>query len=272
MIDTDETKSRKVTAGTLLHGKRVVVIGGAGLLGSRICRAVVAAGARCLVVDINEDAARKTAVDLYGGTEAAGTMWTKVSITDRDSIRAMVECAKKTMGGIDCLVNSAYPRNGNYGRKFEDVEYRDFCENVDSHLGGYFLVSQQLLEYYRKAGGGCLLNMSSIYGCIAPRFSIYQGTAMTMPVEYAAIKAALAHLTKYMAKYYAGHDIRVNCISLGGLLDGQPEEFLEAYRSYCLDKGMLEPKDVVGTVVFLLSDMSRYINGQNICIDDGFTL
>jgi NAD(P)-dependent dehydrogenase (short-subunit alcohol dehydrogenase family) len=267
-----DTKAIKFDPSALLAGKRVVVIGGAGLLGSKICHAVVAAGARCLVVDINEEAAHRTAYDIYTETSGEKRMWTKASITDRDSIRDMIEYAKNTMGGIDCLINSSYPRNSSYGKKFEDVEYKDFCENINSHLGGYFLVSQQLLEYYRGAGGGCLLNMSSIYGCIAPRFSIYKGTTMTVPVEYAAIKSALAHLTKYMAKYYAGHNIRVNCISLGGLLDGQPESFLSSYRSYCLDKGMLEPMDVVGTVIFLASDMSRYINGQNICIDDGFTL
>jgi len=99
-----------------------------------------------------------------------------------------------------------------------------------------------------------------------------KNTPMTMPVEYAAIKAALIHLTKYMATYYAGNNIRVNCISLGGLWDHQPESFLNAYKSFCLDKGMLNPEDVVGTVLFVLSDVSRFLNGQNICVDDGFTL
>jgi len=95
---------------------------------------------------------------------------------------------------------------------------------------------------------------------------------MTMPVEYAAIKSALIHLTKYMAKYYAGNNIRVNCVSLGGLWDNQPDSFRNGYRKHCLNKGMLEPTDIVGTIIFLLSDQARYINGQNIIVDDGFVL
>ena len=93
-----------------------------------------------------------------------------------------------------------------------------------------------------------------------------------MPVEYAAIKSGLIHLTKYMAKYFKGKNIRVNTISLGGIEDKQPESFLRAYKEFCLNKGMLNAKDISGTVLFLLSDLSEYVNGQNIVVDDGFTL
>jgi NAD(P)-dependent dehydrogenase (short-subunit alcohol dehydrogenase family) len=114
--------------------------------------------------------------------------------------------------------------------------------------------------------------MSSIYGVVAPRFEVYENTTMTMPVEYAAIKAGLIHLTKYMAKYFKGKNIRVNSISLGGLKDGQPESFLDSYEQFCLNKGMLDAKDISGTLLYLLSDLSEYVNGQNITVDDGFTL
>jgi NAD(P)-dependent dehydrogenase (short-subunit alcohol dehydrogenase family) len=107
---------------------------------------------------------------------------------------------------------------------------------------------------------------------IAPKFEIYDNTEMTMPVEYAAIKSGMLHLTKYMAKYFKGRNIRVNAISPGGILDSQPEEFLKKYNQECLTKGMLNGCDLNGTLVFLLSDMSMYINGQNIVVDDGFSL
>ncbi len=95
---------------------------------------------------------------------------------------------------------------------------------------------------------------------------------MTTPVEYVAIKSALISLTKYMAKYFKGMNIRVNSISPGGILDNQNEMFVNKYNDYCLNKGMLNIEDLSGTIVFLLSDMSKYINGQNIIVDDGFTL
>ena len=95
---------------------------------------------------------------------------------------------------------------------------------------------------------------------------------MTTPVEYAAIKSAIIHLTKYMAKYLRGKNIRVNAISPGGILDQQPQSFLDAYQDFCCSKGMLDASDLQGVLLFLISPMSQYVNGQNIIVDDGFTL
>ena len=100
----------------------------------------------------------------------------------------------------------------------------------------------------------------------------YKNTSMTTPVEYAAIKSGLIHLTKYMAKYFKGMNIKVNALSPGGILDSQPEPFLSKYKEQCLNKGMLDKSDMNGTLVYLLSDMSKYVNGQNIVVDDGFSL
>jgi len=139
-------------------------------------------------------------------------------------------------------------------------------------LGGYFLTTQQFAKYFYKQGYGNIINMSSIYGVVPPRFEIYKDTNMTNPIEYAAIKSALLHLTKYFAVYFKGKNIRINAISPGGILDRQPKEFLKAYSDLCLNKGMLDKDDLKGTLIYLLSDMSKYLNGQNIIVDDGFTL
>jgi NAD(P)-dependent dehydrogenase (short-subunit alcohol dehydrogenase family) len=95
---------------------------------------------------------------------------------------------------------------------------------------------------------------------------------MTMPVEYAVIKSGVLQLTKYLARYLSGDNIRVNAISPGGIADGQAQPFMEAYRSYCLGKGMLDAGDVSGALLFLLSDLSQFVNGQNLVVDDGFSL
>jgi NAD(P)-dependent dehydrogenase (short-subunit alcohol dehydrogenase family) len=112
-------------------------------------------------------------------------------------------------------------------------------------------------------GIGNLINIASIYGVIAPKFEIYKSTELTTPVEYSAIKSGIIHLNKYFSKYLKGKNIRVNCISPGGIINNHTEVFKENYRIHTLNKGML---------IYLLSDMSKYINGQNIIIDDGFTL
>ncbi|WP_228703437.1 SDR family oxidoreductase [Aliarcobacter skirrowii] len=100
----------------------------------------------------------------------------------------------------------------------------------------------------------------------------YKNTINGISIEYIAIKSGLMHLTKYMAKYFKGMNIRVNALSPGGILNSQPEAFLEKYKEICLNKGMLDNNDLKGTLVYLLSDMSRYVNGQNIIVDDGFSL
>ena len=252
----------------LVRDKVVIVTGGAGLLGRTFCQAIADNGGIAVVAEYDIAIAEKLCTSL----ENASIVPAQVNITDKNSIKALIATISEKYGRIDALVNSAYPRNKNYGKHFFDVAYSDFCENVGMNLGGYFLTSQQFAAYFEKQGYGNIINLASIYGVIAPRFEIYDNTPMTMPVEYAAIKSGLIHLTKYMAKYFKGKNIRVNTISLGGIEDKQPEPFLKAYKEFCLNKGMLNAKDISGTVLYLLSDLSEFVNGQNIVVDDGFTL
>ncbi len=256
----------------MLKNKIIIITGGAGLLGRSFVDCAARQGGIIVIADINKTAGNKFIQDLNAESLNEKGLFVEVDITSEKSIVSMIETIHKRYGRIDALVNNAYPRNTNYGRKFEDVTYDDFCQNVSMHLGGYFLISQQLSLYFKKQKYGSIINMASIYGVIAPRFSIYENSAMTMPVEYAAIKSAIIHLTKYMAQYFKGSNIRVNCISPGGILDGQPDEFLVRYNRLAATKGMLDPKDLQGTLLFLLSDMSKFINGQNIVVDDGWIL
>lgn len=255
----------------LLSDKIVVLVGGAGLLGQSFARATSAQGAVTVVADLDGIRAAQ-ACERIGQLAPAGRVLPEaVDITSKDSLQALIARLKERFGRIDAIVNNAYPRNKQYGRKLEDVEYADFCENVNLHLGGYFLSTQQFAEFFKRQGHGHVVNISSIYGNVAPRFEIYDNTPMTMPVEYAAIKSALKHLSVYFMRYYKGTELRFNCISPGGILDGQPEPFTTAYRHYSQSKGMLSPDDIAGSLVFLLSDLSRYINGQNIIVDDGWS-
>lgn len=255
----------------LLSGKTVLVTGGAGLLGRTFCNAIAASGGCAIVADINLAAATEVANEI-NVRNPRGALAIGFDITSKSSITNAFAAAVAETRTIDAVVNNAYPRNRNYGRPLESVEFEDFTENLSLHLGGYFLVSQQAAQLFLTQGGGTIVNMSSIYGIMAPRFSIYADTSMTMPVEYAAIKSGVVQLTRYFAQYFKGKNIRVNAISPGGIEDGQPETFLNAYRSHCAGKGMLDTADLAGTLVFLLSDMARHINGQNIIVDDGFSL
>jgi NAD(P)-dependent dehydrogenase (short-subunit alcohol dehydrogenase family) len=250
-----------------LKNKVIVVTGGAGAIGQSFVRGVSDRGGIAIVADINLEAAELLAQDFRSNAYAA-----HLDITSKDSVMTLISDLMQRYGHIDALVNNAYPRNKNYGKKLEDVTYADFCDNVNMHLGGYFLATQQFCLAFKDQGYGNVVNISSIYGSMAPRFEIYEGTPMTMPVEYAAIKSAIEHLTRYFAQYFKGTGIRVNCLSPGGILAGQPTDFLAAYKKHCASKGMLDANDLLGALMFLLSDESSFMTGQNLLIDDGFSL
>lgn len=254
-----------------LQDKVVVITGGAGRIGSEFVRSVAAAGAVAVIADSNEEAGRALE-EAIRSDNVGSAEFRPLDITSKESALELISALQARYGRIDALVNNAYPRNSRYGRKFEEVTFEDFTENMGMHVGGYFLMAQQFGAYFKGQGRGNIVNMASIYGVIPPRFEVYAGTPMTMPVEYAAIKSAVIHLTKYMAKYYKGCGIRVNTLSPGGILDRQPEAFLERYREHSLSKGMLDPQDVCGTLLYLLSDLSCFVNGQNLVVDDGWSL
>lgn len=255
----------------VLSGRTVVVTGGAGRLGSKFCSAIVEHGGTAIVADVNQTQAEEVVLRL-DEIRKGGAFAVAIDITDAQSIHDAIRNVNERAGPIHALVNNAYPRNANYGRRLEEVTYEDFCDNLGMHLGGYFLASQKFAELFAATGGGAIVNISSIYGVIAPRFEVYAGTSMTMPVEYAAIKAGVIHLTKYFAQYFKKSGVRVNAISPGGILDRQPSDFLAAYAEHCGQKGMLNPDDVAGALVYLLSDSAAAVTGQNIVIDDGFSL
>ena len=255
----------------MLDGKVIVITGGAGVIGRCFSQGIAQRGGIAVAADINLKAP-KSPIDGLEHSFPGRIEEIYLDITSKDSIGAVIAEVMRRHGRIDAVINNAYPRNKNYGCKLEDVTFTDFCENVDMQLGGYFLVAQQFCTVFKDQGYGNVINMSSIYGSMAPRFEVYNGTPMTMPVEYAAIKAAIEHLTRYFAQYFKGTGIRVNCLSPGGILANQPVEFLNSYNKHCATKGMLDATDLQGALLFLISDESRFITGQNIIVDDGFSL
>ena len=254
----------------MLNEKIIVVTGGAGLLGSNFCSVIAEQGGTAIIAELDNKAAEVVAkkIQANGGKAEVSVL----DITDSVSVDNLIASINERHGRIDAVVNNAYPRNKNYGKRLEDVTYEDFCENMSMHLGGYFLVAQKFALYFRAHNGGNIVNMASIYGTMAPKFETYADTPMTVPVEYSAIKSAIIQLTRYFAKYFKEDGVRCNSLSPGGILDSQPDAFLEKYNSHCGIKGMLDPQDITGALVFLLSDASQYINGQNIIVDDGFTI
>lgn len=254
----------------MLDNQVIIVTGGAGLLGRSFCTSIAQMHAQVIVADINMDCAQEVAqyVKSTGGKAEAAYL----DITDTESVDSLITTVHNHYGHIDAIVNNAYPRNKNWGQNLENITYADFCENINLHLGGYFLTTQKFALYFRKQGGGNIVNMASIYGGIMPRFEIYENTMMTMPVEYTVIKSSIIQLSRYFAKYFKSDGVRCNTLSPGGIYNQQPKSFVERYNDYCGKKGMLDGQDVIGSLIFLLSDASCCVTGQNIIVDDGFCL
>lgn len=257
----------------MIKDKVVVITGGAGLIGQEFIQEIIKQNGIAIVADINKKIGKQVVSNLSKKLNTKKIYFVKLDITSKKSLKKCIKKIDKKYQRIDAVVNNAYPRNKNYGNRFFDVSYSDFCENLNIHLGGYFLTSQQFALYFKQQGYGNILNISSIYGIVPPDFNFYNGTQMVgVPIEYAAIKSSLIHLTRFMAKYFKDLNIKVNALSPGGILDNQPKSFLDKYNDKCLSKGMLDKKDLVGTLIYLLSDMSEFVNGQNIIVDDGFSL
>lgn len=249
-----------------LNGKKILIAGAGGLLGSQLVKKVIDEGGYVYAGDFDlvstQDKLNNLNID--GGYELH-----QLDVTSLESVQRIFAIAPD----LDGAVNTTYPRNKTYGAHFYDVTLESFNENLSLHLGSSFLFSQQCAAYFQKNQHPfSLVNISSIYGVVAPKFAIYENTKMTMPVEYAAIKSALLHLNKYIVAYVNDSLFRINAVSPGGIFDHQPEPFLHAYKAQTNGGGMLEVKEILGSITFLLSDDSKYITAQNIIVDDGFSL
>jgi NAD(P)-dependent dehydrogenase (short-subunit alcohol dehydrogenase family) len=262
----------------MLKNKVVLVAGGCGRLGRAFTKEILRFGGTCVVADVDEIHGSEFLSSLALEGYKDSVEFHSVDLSEVDSISTLIADIDTKYGHIDAFVNTSYPRNLNWGKSFfENVQISDFCENASLHLGGYFLAAQQICTYFKKQGHGNIIQIASIQGVMAPKFDTYKGSAydgsdMNSPAEYSIFKAGIINFSKYLAKYYKGSNVRSNCISPGGILSGQPEKFLEKYNAYCLSKGMLDAEDVTGTLIYLLSDMSKYVNGQNIVVDDGWSL
>jgi NAD(P)-dependent dehydrogenase (short-subunit alcohol dehydrogenase family) len=248
-----------------LSGRTVVVAGGAGLIGTALSAGLADAGATVVVADADAERGREVAGDVGGA-------FVETDVTSEASVESLLTTVLEDHGTLDGVVNCSYPRNEHYGTRYEDVSYEDWRENVDLHLNSYFLLAHRASLLMRERGGGSIVSFGSTYGVQAPDFSVYEGTGMTSPVEYAAIKGGVLNLTRYMASYLGGDGVRVNAISPGGVFDDQHPTFVEEYERRTPLGRMARPEDFVGAAVYLLSDASAYVTGHNLRVDGGWTV
>ncbi len=264
-----------------LTGRAAVVTGGAGLLGSEFCKTLAEAGASVAVVDLNFDAAQKIADALCReGYRAKGF---ETDITDPDSVKQMVASVLSDWGRLDVLVNSAAldPKfdpdaalKGIAPGSFEDYPLADWNAALNVNLTGMFLVTQACVKPMVESGKGSIINICSTYGLNGPDQRIYikDGQRVAFkPVYYSVTKAGVLGFTKYLAAYYAGTEIRVNALTPGGVFNNHEEYFVKNYSAKTILGRMARKDEMNGALLFLASDASSYMTGNNVVVDGGWT-
>lgn len=243
-----------------LNNKVIIVTGGRGLIGREI------------VKELSERGAVAIDADMSVSTDAEARTF-HLDLTDNGSIDALIEFTLSNYGGrIDGLINAAYPHTPDWGRyKFEDTPFEHWSENVRIQLNPVFYIDQQVARVMTRQKSGSIVNFGSIYGIVGNDFTIYEEYGGSSPAEYCAIKGGIINFTRYMASYLGKDGIRVNCVCPGGIFDNQREEFLRAYNHRCPMKRMGNPDDIAPLCLFLVSDGAKYITGQIIAADGGWT-
>ncbi len=259
--------SDPVTASTSfdLSGRVVAICGGAGILGREMVAALLRQGASIAVID---RAAAPTDDRNIGFFES--------DITSRTGLADTMARIAREMGDIDVLVNNAAAKSANFFAPFEDFPEGDWDEVMAVNVKGAVNACQIVGPGMALRGRGSIINTLSVYGIVAPdqriyEGSLYEGRAINTPAVYSASKAALWGLTKYLAAYWGDRNVRVNAVTPGGTFSGQNDMFVDRYSARVPLGRMARPDELGGAVVYLASDASSYVTGQNIVVDGGLT-
>ncbi len=267
-----------------LTGRVAIVTGGAGLLGGHHASILAAAGAHVILLDLEVCNPLILAEGLQQsyGQECAGLA---TDITSEQSLLQVNEEIMKRFGRIDILINNAAnnPKveadsTGKQWSRLENFPLEVWNADIAVGLTGAFLCSRIFGQTMAKRSRGVIVNISSDLGVIAPDQRIYRKEGVpkheqpVKPVTYSVVKTGLIGLTRYLATYWADDNVRVNAISPGGIFAGQPEEFTRKLHELIPMKRMAREDEYEGAILFLCSDASSYMTGQNLIVDGGRTV
>lgn len=255
-----------------LANRVAIITGGAGHLGRAFAETLAEMGCDLVLVDSNPDTARVA-------EEIASQFRIRcraeiLDLRDLDAVRALPASVAERLGRLDILINNAGFTGGtslkDWCVPFAEQSAEAWRAASDVNLLVPFLLSQASTPHLKAGGKGAIVNIASIYGVSAPDMRIYEGTSMGNPAAYNTSKAGLIQLTKYCATLLAP-EIRVNCITPGGIFRNQPASFVEKYCAKTPLGRMAKEEDFKGAIAYLCSDMSTYVTGHNLIIDGGWT-
>lgn len=261
-----------------LKDKVVIITGGAGLLGRQYANALANLGAVPIIADMDGALAEQIASEFEKkyNTKVLGL---QVDVASKKSLESCRDKVLGEFGRIDVLINNAgisgKVADDTVAPDFEDYPLGEWEKAFDVNITGMFLAAQIFGREMSKLGSGVVVNICSIYGILSPDQRIYEKEGVSKnfikPVSYSVTKSAVLNLTRYLATYWANKGIRVNTLTPGGVFDNQDKEFIKKYSERTPMGRMANPEDMVGPMLFLASDASKYMTGANLIIDGGWS-
>lgn len=263
-----------------LTGKTALITGGGGLLGPKHAEALLEYGAEVILADWHLDKAQEKA-SLLNQKFPDKVIPLYVDVTNKNSVKELSEHCEK----VDILINNAAkdPKvKKEHGltpdSRFETMTEEYWRQGIDAIINGTFFCSQIFANKMLKQGKGIILNIASDLAVIAPDQRIYQKEGIedhlqnVKPITYSAAKWAIIGMTKYLAVYFANKNIRVNCLSPTGVYNNHPEDFVKKLSNIIPMGRMANIDEYKGAIIFLCSDASSYMTGENLIIDGGKTV
>jgi 2-deoxy-D-gluconate 3-dehydrogenase len=263
-----------------LTDRAAVVTGAVGLLGKQFCRTLAEGGAKVVLLDINQFAVAEFEAELK--KEGFEALAIPTDISDPESVNQMAAKTLEAYGRIDILVNSAAldPKfdkdniGGQNANAFERLPLEVWRQALDVNLTGMFLTTQACVKAMMAQGKGSIINICSTYGLVGPDQRLYQREGQPpqfKPAYYSVTKAGVVGMTKYLAAYFHGTNIRVNTLTPGGVYNDHDQEFSDAYAARAIMGRMADKTEMNGALLFLASDASNYMTGANLVVDGGWT-
>lgn len=261
-----------------LTGRTAVITGGCGILGQRFAEGLAEFGANVALIDLDQAAAEQAASGLSSRFSVRAHGY-GCDITSPEAVRATAERVEADLGAVSILLNNAASKTRDIDAFFAPVEkfaLETWREIMAVNLDGMFNVAQVFGALMADRGYGAIVQTASIYGLMGPDQRIYEGSeylgrSINTPAVYTASKAGVIGLTKHLATYWAAKGVRVNTLTPGGVESGQNETFKQRYGARIPLGRMARADEMVGAMLFLVSDAASYVTGQNIAIDGGLS-
>jgi NAD(P)-dependent dehydrogenase (short-subunit alcohol dehydrogenase family) len=256
-----------------LQGRKALVVGACGNIGRSLCHALALRGVDLVIVDLCDDACIGLVKDLESSCTGR-YIFASADCSTEEGIQSVMRVTD-SIGPIQIVIHcigliSSVPLAG-YADPFEKQSLDAWELALKTNLTSAFLLVKHVHSRLDLRGMASVIFLSSIYGSLGPNWSLYENVKMGNPLAYGVSKGGLQQLMRYLATLWAP-SVRVNCVAPGGIELGQPEEFIRRYKQHTPMQRMAMPEDIIGPVVFLASDASRYVTGQNILVDGGWSV